>query len=74
MNWWYYRFAYDGLKRQRLTVPMVKNSQGQLQQAGWEEVLMAVGDKVYLLQNLASPLLYPLLHSLMESLLLTWRR
>ena len=40
------RFAYDGLKRQRLTVPMVKDSKGQLQQATWEEALMAVASKV----------------------------
>ena len=42
----YFRFAYDGLKRQRLTVPMVKNSQDQLQQTGWEEALIAISDKV----------------------------
>lgn len=40
------RFAYDGLKRQRLTVPMVKDSRGQLRQAVWEEALMAVASKV----------------------------
>ena len=40
------RFAYDGLKRQRLTVPMVKDDKSQLQQATWEEALMAVGSRV----------------------------
>jgi len=40
------RFAYDGLKRQRLTVPLVKDSSGQLQQSNWEDALMAVGRKV----------------------------
>ena len=40
------RFAYDGLKRQRLTIPMVKDGKGQLQQAEWEEALMAVASKV----------------------------
>lgn len=40
------RFAYDGLKRQRLTVPMVKDSRGQLRQAVWEEALMAVASKI----------------------------
>ena len=40
------RFAYDGLKRQRLTVPMVKDGKGQLQQAEWEEALVAVASKV----------------------------
>ncbi|KAK5861042.1 hypothetical protein PBY51_022468 [Eleginops maclovinus] len=33
------RFAYDGLKRQRLTQPMVKNESGQLVPATWEDVL-----------------------------------
>ncbi|XP_064401362.1 NADH-ubiquinone oxidoreductase 75 kDa subunit, mitochondrial-like [Halichondria panicea] len=35
------RFAYDGLKSQRLTVPMVKNESGQLTEASWEEALMS---------------------------------
>ncbi|XP_038576484.1 NADH-ubiquinone oxidoreductase 75 kDa subunit, mitochondrial isoform X2 [Micropterus salmoides] len=33
------RFAYDGLKRQRLTQPMVKNESGQLVPTSWEDVL-----------------------------------
>jgi NADH dehydrogenase (ubiquinone) Fe-S protein 1 len=40
------RFSYDGLKRQRLTVPMVKNDNGTLTNASWEEALMSVADKV----------------------------
>ncbi|MGH0121953.1 UNVERIFIED_CONTAM: hypothetical protein FKN15_077434 [Acipenser sinensis] len=36
------RFAYDGLKRQRLTQPMVKNSAGQLVPTSWEDVLTRV--------------------------------
>ncbi|KAK0150755.1 NADH-ubiquinone oxidoreductase subunit, mitochondrial [Merluccius polli] len=36
------RFAYDGLKRQRLTQPMVKNVSGQLVAASWEDVLTRV--------------------------------
>ena len=52
------RFAYDGLKTQRLTVPMVKGSDGQLQQCGWEDALMAAGRKVRpLLLTLINPLL-----------------
>ncbi|XP_047457213.1 NADH-ubiquinone oxidoreductase 75 kDa subunit, mitochondrial-like [Mugil cephalus] len=33
------RFAYDGLKRQRLTQPLVKNDSGQLVPTSWEDVL-----------------------------------
>lgn len=36
------RFAYDGLKRQRLTQPMVKNKSGQLMPASWEDALTQV--------------------------------
>nr|XP_033800190.1 NADH-ubiquinone oxidoreductase 75 kDa subunit, mitochondrial [Geotrypetes seraphini]XP_033800191.1 NADH-ubiquinone oxidoreductase 75 kDa subunit, mitochondrial [Geotrypetes seraphini] len=36
------RFAYDGLKRQRLTQPMVKNEEGQLVYISWEDVLARV--------------------------------
>ncbi|XP_061580436.1 NADH-ubiquinone oxidoreductase 75 kDa subunit, mitochondrial-like [Cololabis saira] len=36
------RFAYDGLKRQRLTQPMVKNASGQLVPTSWEDVLTQV--------------------------------
>lgn len=36
------RFAYDGLKRQRLTQPMVKNTSGQLVPTSWEDVLTRV--------------------------------
>ena len=43
-----FRFSYDGLKRQRLTVPMVKDSSGQLQQTNWEDALIAVAEKVRL--------------------------
>lgn len=39
------RFSYDGLKRQRLTVPMVRRG-NVLQEASWEDALMAVSDKV----------------------------
>ncbi|XP_022109177.1 NADH-ubiquinone oxidoreductase 75 kDa subunit, mitochondrial-like [Acanthaster planci] len=36
------RFAYDGLKRQRLTVPMVKNEEGNLTPTNWEDALTRV--------------------------------
>ncbi|XP_077368381.1 NADH-ubiquinone oxidoreductase 75 kDa subunit, mitochondrial [Festucalex cinctus] len=36
------RFAYDGLKRQRLTQPMVKDGSGQLTPASWEDALTRV--------------------------------
>ncbi|XP_061082324.1 NADH-ubiquinone oxidoreductase 75 kDa subunit, mitochondrial-like isoform X1 [Conger conger] len=36
------RFAYDGLKRQRLTQPMVKNAAGQLMASSWEDALTRV--------------------------------
>nr|XP_009509896.1 PREDICTED: NADH-ubiquinone oxidoreductase 75 kDa subunit, mitochondrial [Phalacrocorax carbo] len=36
------RFAYDGLKRQRLTQPMIKNEKGLLVYASWEDVLTRV--------------------------------
>ncbi|XP_055361238.1 NADH-ubiquinone oxidoreductase 75 kDa subunit, mitochondrial-like isoform X2 [Betta splendens] len=36
------RFAYDGLKRQRLTQPMVKNESGQLVPTTWEDALTQV--------------------------------
>lgn len=39
------RFSYDGLKRQRLTVPMVKRD-GSIQQTTWEDALMTISDKV----------------------------
>jgi len=36
------RFACDGLKRQRLTSPMMKNPQGELVNVEWEDVLVGV--------------------------------
>nr|XP_054768057.1 NADH-ubiquinone oxidoreductase 75 kDa subunit, mitochondrial-like [Lytechinus pictus] len=40
------RFAYDGLKRQRLTVPMVKNEEGNLTPTDWEEALTRVASQL----------------------------
>lgn len=39
------RFAYDGLKRQRLTQPLIK-SNGRLQPAPWEDALALVAEKL----------------------------
>ncbi len=37
------RFSCDGLKRQRLTEPMIRDaSDGQLRQCTWEEAIVAV--------------------------------
>ncbi|OWK12679.1 NDUFS1 [Cervus elaphus hippelaphus] len=36
------RFAYDGLKRQRLTEPMVRNEKGLLTHTTWEDALSRV--------------------------------
>lgn len=36
------RFACDGLKRQRLTAPMLKDASGSLTAVGWEDALVAV--------------------------------
>ncbi|XP_050533761.1 NADH-ubiquinone oxidoreductase 75 kDa subunit, mitochondrial [Daktulosphaira vitifoliae] len=35
------RFSYDGLKRQRLVTPMVKNNEGNLVSVEWEDALVA---------------------------------
>lgn len=41
------RFAYDGLKRQRLVEPLVRlEGEGQLTPATWEDALFAVSDKL----------------------------
>lgn len=42
------RFAYDGLKRQRLTAPMLKDRQGQLVPCDWEDALSVVAERVSL--------------------------
>lgn len=36
------RFAYDGLKRQRLTQPMIRDEKGHLVHTSWEDVLARV--------------------------------
>lgn len=40
------RFQYDALKRQRLTVPLVKNSEGNLESKSWPEAVAAVSEKL----------------------------
>lgn len=40
------RFAYDGLKRQRLTMPYVKDDSGNLVQADWETAFIKAGQKL----------------------------
>ncbi|XP_034410996.1 NADH-ubiquinone oxidoreductase 75 kDa subunit, mitochondrial-like [Cyclopterus lumpus] len=45
------RFAYDGLKRQRLTQPMVKNASGQLTQTNWEDALSRVAGALQSVQG-----------------------
>jgi len=40
------RFAYDGLKRQRLTSPYIKSKDGSLKPVGWEEALIHVAQKL----------------------------
>ena len=39
------RYAYDGLKRQRLTTPLVKQADGKYAQASWEEALQVVAEQ-----------------------------
>ena len=36
------RFACDGLKRQRLTAPMLKDKDGNLTPVAWEDALVSV--------------------------------
>uniref|UniRef100_A0A8C4P134 NADH-ubiquinone oxidoreductase 75 kDa subunit, mitochondrial n=1 Tax=Dicentrarchus labrax TaxID=13489 RepID=A0A8C4P134_DICLA len=45
------RFAYDGLKRQRLTQPMVKDESGQLTLTNWEEALTRVAGALQSVQG-----------------------
>jgi NADH dehydrogenase (ubiquinone) Fe-S protein 1 len=40
------RFAYDGLRRQRLVTPMIRGSNGLLKSCDWDDALYAVSDKL----------------------------
>lgn len=58
------RFQYDGLRRQRLGVPMVKGADGKLVPVSWLEALQAVAEGVKGLEGdemkaLAGPSLLP---------------
>lgn len=40
------RFAYDGLKRQRLVTPMLRDNTGELKPVDWEAALLTVAKVV----------------------------
>jgi len=40
------RFAYDGLKRQRMISPMIKNASGNLAACTWEDAFYTIADKL----------------------------
>ena len=40
------RFAYDGLRRQRLVTPMIRGSDGMLKACDWDDALYAISDKL----------------------------
>lgn len=40
------RFAYDGLKRQRLTAPLIKDAAGRLVETDWRTALARVADRM----------------------------
>ncbi|XP_005094305.1 NADH-ubiquinone oxidoreductase 75 kDa subunit, mitochondrial [Aplysia californica] len=40
------RFAYDGLKRQRLTTPFVRSGTGELVPADWESAFVKIAERV----------------------------
>ncbi|ESQ47320.1 hypothetical protein EUTSA_v100276401mg, partial [Eutrema salsugineum] len=41
------RFSYDGLKRQRLSDPMIRDSDGRFKAVSWRDALAVVGDIVH---------------------------
>ncbi|BBM98584.1 NADH dehydrogenase (ubiquinone) Fe-S protein 1 [Marchantia polymorpha subsp. ruderalis] len=41
------RFSYDGLKRQRLNEPMIRNSEGQLEPVSWAKALKTVAEAAH---------------------------
>ncbi|XP_074047642.1 NADH-ubiquinone oxidoreductase 75 kDa subunit, mitochondrial [Macrotis lagotis] len=45
------RFSYDGLKRQRLTEPMVRNEKGLLTYTSWEDALSRVAGMLQTVQG-----------------------
>lgn len=40
------RFAYDGLRRQRLTRPLIRAADGLLKACEWDDALYAVSDRL----------------------------
>lgn len=48
------RFAYDGLKRQRLTFPFVKDQTGNLKKTTWEDALITASSMVCVFVIIAS--------------------
>ena len=40
------RFAYDGLRRQRLVTPMVRGSDNMLKPCDWDDAFYAIADKL----------------------------
>jgi len=42
-----HRFAYDGLKRQRLNTPYVRSKDGNLQPCSWEDALISVAGELH---------------------------
>lgn len=41
------RFSYDGLKRQRLSDPMIRDSDGRFKAMSWRDALAVVGDIIH---------------------------
>lgn len=41
------RFAYDGLKRQRLDRPFVRNSSGKLEESNWEDAMALIVKRMH---------------------------
>ena len=40
------RYAYDGLKKQRITVPMFRDKQGNFKELSWEESFRLIADQM----------------------------
>ena len=40
------RYAFDGLKKQRITVPMLRDKQGNFKELSWEESFKIIADQM----------------------------
>lgn len=40
------RFSYDGLKRQRLVTPMLRDNTGELRPVDWEAALLTIARQI----------------------------